>query len=197
MKPSSTLDTRGGSALVWLRFAAVGVIGAGLLYPAVATFTGQALFPAQARGSMIERDGVQVGSSLVAQPFVGAGYFRPRPSAAGYDPRAVSGSNLGPGNPVLRERIATTSAEVAAREGLAAADIPTDLVTASGSGIDPHISPGAAAVQVARVARARGLEPAAVQALVARHTQGPSLGVFGQSRVNVLELNLALDAAAP
>lgn len=197
MTPSSSLDSRGGGPLAWLRFAAVGVIGAGLLYPAVAVLAGQSLFPAQARGSLIERDGVVVGSSLVAQPFVGAGYFQPRPSAAGFDPRAVSGSNLGPGNPALRERIAATSAEVSAREGIAARDVPVDLVTASGSGIDPHISPAAAAVQVARVARARGLPVADVQALVARHTAGPDLGVFGQARVNVLELNLALDAAKP
>lgn len=195
MTPFTSLDSRGGGTLAWLRFAAVGVIGAGLLYPAAATFAGQSLFPAQARGSLIERDGVVVGSSLVAQPFIGAGYFRPRPSAAGFDPRAVSGSNLGPGNPALRERIAATSAEVAAREGIAVGDVPVDLVTASGSGIDPHISPAAAAVQAARVARARGLPVADVQALVARHTAGPDLGVFGQARVNVLELNLALDAA--
>ncbi|MBW8312727.1 MAG: potassium-transporting ATPase subunit KdpC [Rhizobium sp.] len=197
MEHPTSLDSRGGGPLAWFRFAAAGVIGAGLLYPAVATFAGQFLFPAQARGSMIERDGVAVGSSLVAQPFVGAGYFQPRPSAAGFDPRAVSGSNLGPGNPALRERIAATSAEVAAREGIAVGEVPVDLVTASGSGIDPHISPAAAAVQVARVARIRGLPVADVQALVARHTAGPDLGVFGQARVNVLELNLALDAAKP
>ena len=197
MTLATSLDTRGGSPLAWLRFAAVGVLAAGLLYPALATFTGQALFPAQARGSVIERDGVVVGSSLVAQPFTGAGYFQPRPSAAGFDPRALAGSNLGPGNPALRERIAATSADVAMREGIAAKEIPVDLVTASGSGIDPHISAAAAAVQVARVARARGLDPNAVRALVLVHTQGPSLGVFGQARVNVLELNLALDAAAP
>jgi K+-transporting ATPase ATPase C chain len=197
MTPATSLDTRGGHPLAWLRFAAVGMLAAGLLYPAVATFAGPALFPAQAGGSLIERDGVVVGSSLVAQPFAGAGYFRPRPSAAGFDPRALAGSNLGPGNPALRDRIAASSAETSAREGVAPTDLPADLVTASGSGIDPHISPAAAAVQVARVARTRGIDPGAVRALIVVHTQGPSLGVFGQARVNVLELNLALDAAAP
>lgn len=191
----TSLDTRGGNALGWLRFAAVGVIATGLLYPAAATLAGGALFPHQAQGSLIDRDGVTVGSALVAQPFVGAGYFQPRPSAAGYDPRAAAGSNLGPGNPALRGRIAATSAEIAAREGIVATDVPADLVTASGSGLDPHISPAAAAVQVPRVASARGLAPAVLQALVERHTSGPDLGVIGQARVNVLELNLALDAA--
>lgn len=195
MTVPTSLDRRGGGATLWIRFAATGVIGAGLLYPVIATFAGQVLFPAQANGSLIERDGVAVGSSLVAQPFIGAGYFRPRPSAAGFDPRAVSGSNFGSGNPALRERIAAASADIMAREGIAAHQVPVDLVTASGSGIDPHISPVAAAVQVARVARARGLAVADVEALVARHTTGPDLGVFGQARVNVLELNLALDAA--
>jgi K+-transporting ATPase ATPase C chain len=191
------LDSRGGSVLVWLRFAAVGVIGAGLLYPTLATLVGGALFPAQAQGSLIERAGVLVGSSLIAQAFVSDAYFQPRPSAAGYDPRAAGGSNLAPGNPALRERSAASSAAITAREGVAAVAIPVDLLTASGSGLDPHLSPAAAGLQVARVARARGLAVDAVQALVDSHTLPPTLGVFGQSRVNVLELNLALDALAP
>jgi K+-transporting ATPase ATPase C chain len=191
------LDARGGSPLSWLRFAAVGVIGAGLLYPALATFAGQALFPAQARGSLIERDGVVIGSRLVAQPFADARYFQPRPSAAGFNPTAAAGSNLAPSNPALRERIAASSAEIAAREGVAASAIPADLVTASGSGLDPHLSPAAARLQVPRVARARGLAEASVQDAVDANTQAPTLGVFGQARVNVLELNLALDTLAP
>lgn len=197
MSLETTLDTRGGGTLAWLRFAAVGVLLAGLLYPAVATLAGGALFPAQARGSLVERDGVVVGSRLVAQGFVGDGYFQPRPSAASYDPRAAAGSNLAPSNPALRERVAASSAAIAGREGAAAADIPVDLVTASGSGLDPHLSPAAARLQVARVARARGITVDSVQAAVEAHTLPPTLGVFGQSRVNVLELNLALDALAP
>ncbi|MFY2762599.1 potassium-transporting ATPase subunit KdpC [Arenimonas sp. MALMAid1274] len=197
MENDNILDSRGGSTLAWLRFAAVGVLGAGLLYPALATLAGQALFPEQARGSLIERDGVVVGSRLVAQPFVGDGYFQPRPSAVGYKPIAAGGSNLAPGNPALRERMVATSAEIAAREGVPARDIPADLVTASGSGLDPHLSPAATQLQVARVARARGLPVEVVQATVQAHTLAPTFGVFGQSRVNVLELNLALDAMAP
>ena len=197
MTYETTLDSRGGSPLAWLRFAAVGVLCAGLLYPAVATLAGGALFPSQAQGSLIQRDGVPVGSRLVAQGFAGDGYFQPRPSAAGYDPRAAAGSNLSPGNPALRERVAASSAGIAAREGVAAADIPVDLVTASGSGLDPHLSPAAARLQVARVARSRGLPVESVQAAVDAHTLPPTFGVFGQWRVNVLELNLALDALAP
>lgn len=197
MNHETTLDSRGGSSLSWLRFTAVGILATGLLYPAVATLAGGALFPAQAHGSLVERDGVVVGSRLVAQAFVGDGYFQPRPSAAGYDPRAAAGSNLAPSNPALRERVAASSASIAAREGVAAADIPVDLVTASGSGLDPHLSPAAARLQVARVARARGITPEAVQAAVEAHTLPPTFGVLGQARVNVLELNLALDTLAP
>lgn len=197
MTYDTTLDSRGGGVLAWLRFAAVGVLCAGLLYPAVATLAGGALFPAQAQGSLVQRDGVAVGSRLVAQGFTGDGYFQPRPSAAGYDPRAAAGSNLAPSNPALRERVAASSAGIAAREGVAAADIPVDLVTASGSGLDPHLSPAAARLQVARVARSRGMPVESVQAAVDANTLPPTFGVFGQSRVNVLELNLALDALAP
>lgn len=177
-----------------LRFAGVAILGVGLAFPAIATLLGQALFPAQANGSLIERDGVVVGSSLVAQPFVAASYFQSRPSAANYDPTALAGSNLAPSHPALRERIAASSAEISAREGVTASAIPGDLVTASGSGIDPHISPAAAELQVARVAAARGVDPAEVRAAVAAATLPRSFGVLGQARVNVLQLNLALDA---
>lgn len=180
--------------LTALRFAVVSIALAGLVFPLVTTRVGQVLFPAQAGGSLIIRDGVTVGSSLVAQPFADARYFQPRPSAAGYDPRALAGSNWAPSNPALRERIAATSAAIAAREGVAASAIPADLVTASGSGIDPHISPQAARLQIARVAQARGLDRAQVQSLVDAATLAPTFGVLGQARVNVLELNLALDA---
>lgn len=192
--PSLATLEAGASWLTALRFAVVSIIVAGVLFPLLAAGVGQVLFPAQAGGSLITRDGVIVGSSLVAQPFADARYFQPRPSAAGYDVRALAGSNWAPSNPALRERIAATSAAIAAREGVPASAIPGDLVTASGSGIDPHISPEAARLQVARVAQARGLSPAHVQQLVDAGTLGPTFGILGQARVNVLELNLALDA---
>jgi len=191
------LDSTGGSWVSWLRFALVCLLGTGLLYPTIATLLGQTLFPVQARGSLIEREGIVVGSSLIAQPFTSERYFQPRPSAAGYDPRAAAGSNAAPSNPALRERIAAASSAIAAREGIAPAQIPSDLVTASGSGLDPHISPAAAQAQLARVARARGMDTARIQALVSAHTAAPTFGVLGQARVNVLELNLALDALTP
>lgn len=168
----------------------------GLAYSLAATGLGRVLFPRAATGSLVQRDGRIVGSALVAQPFAGAGYFQPRPSAAGYDPMALAGSNQARGNPALRARIDAARDSVAAREGIAASQVPGDLVTQSGGGIDPHISPEAARIQVARVARARGLDSGAVAAIVAAHTLGPQWGVFGQPRVDVLALNLALDARA-
>lgn len=200
MNPS--LDTRrpsdsgGGlrAALVW---CVAFVLICGVVYPITATLLGGLLFPQQARGSLILRDGKAVGSSLLAQNFADARYFRPRPSAANYDPKSAAGSNLASSNPALRERIAADSAAIAAREAVAVAAIPVDLVTASGSGLDPHISPAAAELQAARVARSRGLPLAQVQALIRSHTLHRTFGVFGQPRVNVLELNLALDALPP
>jgi K+-transporting ATPase ATPase C chain len=152
------------------------------------------LFPAQATGSLVERDGRVVGSMLVAQPFADARYFQPRPSAANFDPMAAAGSNQARSNPDLRKRIADATVAVAAREGIAPAQVPDDLVTESGGGLDPDISPAAARIQVARVARARGLAPGMVETLVAHATQAPRFGVLGPPRVNVLRLNLALDA---
>ena len=127
--------------------------------------------------------------------FAGDGYFVPRPSSSKYDPMSMAGSNMAPSNPDLRKLYSDRAAEVAKREGIEAINVPADLVAASGSSIDPHISPAAAAIQVARIARARGMAPAEVERLVAEHTQEPTFGALGQSRVNVLELNLALDAA--
>ena len=176
-------------------FAGVILLGFGLAYALAGTALGAALFPRQAGGSLIVVEGTVRGSELVAQPFVGERYFHPRPSAAGFDPMAVSGSNLARSNPDLRARIDASIAEVAAREGIEATDVPGDLVTQSGGGIDPHITPEATRVQVARVARARGLPAGEVEALVAAHTEAPTLGVLGQPRVNVLRLNLALDSA--
>jgi K+-transporting ATPase ATPase C chain len=193
---STTLDERGGSVRSMVVYAVLVIAVCGVLYPALATMIGGALFPVQARGSLIERGGVVVGSSLVAQPFVSDRYLQPRPSAAGYDMIALAGSNWAPSNPALRERIAATSAGIATREGVAADTVPIDLVTASGSGIDPHISPDAAFIQIARIARARGVSEVAVREIIDTHIQTPTLGVLGQPRVNVLEANLALDASA-
>lgn len=176
-----------------LALTAIALVGLGLLYPLAGVGLGQVLFPTTANGSLIERDGKVVGSSLVAQPFADARYFQPRPSAAGYDPMELAGSNQARTNPELRRRIDEARTAVAQREGVDPAAVPGDLVTQSGGGIDPHISPQAAAIQVDRVARARGLGPDVVEGLVARYTQNRQLGLLGQSRVNVLELNLALD----
>lgn len=174
--------------------SAVALLGFGLLYSLAAAGIGHMLFPHAAEGSLIERDGLVVGSSLVAQPFAGDGYFQPRPSAANYEPMALAGSNQARSNPGLHKRLQETRAIIAAREGVAPDAVPGDLFTQSGGGIDPHISPAAARIQVARVAKARGFEEAAVITLLAQHTEGPQFGLFGQPRVNVLELNLALDA---
>ena len=177
-----------------LAFAFVILLGMGLLYSLAGTALGRGLFPHQATGSMLRIDGKTVGSSLIAQPFADPRYFQPRPSAAGYDPMAAAGSNQARTNPDLRKRIVETTAAVAAREGIAAQDVPAELVTQSGSGLDPEISPAGAQVQIARVARVWGLDPKQVAELVAAHTQESQFGLLGQSRVNVLELNLALDA---
>lgn len=166
----------------------------GLAYPLAITAAAQAALPGQANGSRIERDGVLIGSDLIGQNFAQPGYFWPRPSATGPDPynaAASTGSNIGPTGKALIER---TAASVAALGG---GSVPADAATASGSGLDPHISPQYAAFQVARVAEARGLDPAVISQLIADVTEGPALGIFGEPRVNVLHLNLALDEAAP
>lgn len=170
--------------------------GFGFLYSLAGVGVGQALFPRTANGSLIERDGKVIGSELVAQPFASDKYFQPRPSAAGYNVMALAGSNQARTNPDLRKRLEETRAAVAYREGVDPSAVPGDLFTQSGGGIDPHVSPQGAAIQVARVARARGLGREAVEKLVADHTQGKQWGVFGEPRVNVLALNLALDALA-
>ncbi|MFO6420888.1 potassium-transporting ATPase subunit KdpC [Hylemonella sp. W303a] len=177
-----------------LGLALVSLLVFGLLYAIAVAGLGGLLFPRTATGSLIEREGRVVGSALAAQPFADARYFQPRPSAAAYDPMALAGSNQARSNPDLRQRIADARVAVAAREGISPEAVPGDLLTQSGSGIDPHISPEGARVQIARVARARGLDADQVGQLVARHTEGPQLGLFGQPRVNVLVLNLALDA---
>lgn len=169
------------------------LLGFGLLYAVVTTGVVGTMFPDQANGSLLIEDGKVRGSRLVAQPFAADGYFQSRPSAAGYDPMAAAGSNMARTNPDLQARVKEATAAVAAREGIAVAAVPADLVTQSGGGLDPHISPAAAAVQVARVAKARGMTVQQVQAVVDAHTEGKTWGVFGQPRVNVLMLNVALD----
>lgn len=175
-------------------FALVILLGMGLLYSLAGTTLGRALFPQQASGSIVTRDGKAVGSSLIAQPFADARYFQPRPSAAGYNPMSAAGSNQARTNPDLRKRIGEAAAAVAARDGIAVQDVPGELVTQSGGGLDPDISPAGAKVQIARVAQARGMDRMRVEELVAMHTQDPQFGILGQPRVNVLKLNLALDA---
>ncbi len=175
-------------------FALVILLGMGFLYSLAGTALGRALFPQQATGSIVMRNGKAVGSSLVAQPFADPRYFQPRPSAAGYDPMSAAGSNQARTNPELRKRIDEATASVAKRDGIAMRDVPADLVTQSGGGLDPDISPAGAEVQIERVALVRNLDPKWVREMVAAHTRGPQLGLLGQQRVNVLELNMALDA---
>ncbi|HUH54705.1 MAG TPA: potassium-transporting ATPase subunit KdpC [Rhodanobacter sp.] len=169
----------------------------GVLYPLAATGLAQLIFPRQANGSLIVKDGKPVGSALIGQSFTDPKYFWGRPSATSpnaYNASASSGSNLGPTNPALTDAVKQRIAALHAADPGNTAPVPVDLVTASGSGLDPQISPAAAQYQLARVATARGLGIAQVKALVEEYTQGRQFGALGEPRVNVLQLNLALDA---
>ena len=168
----------------------------GVIYPLLVTGIAQVLFPGRANGSLIERDGKVRGSELIGQPFSDPKYFWGRPSATSpipYNAGASSGSNLGPTNPALEEAVKARIAALKAADAGNPAPIPVDLVTASASGLDPHISPAAAEYQVGRVARVRGLDASAVRALIAQYTEGRDFRMLGEPRVNVLRLNLALD----
>ena len=172
----------------------------GVAYPLAVTAIAQLLFPHQANGSLISKDGKPIGSTLIGQPFDDPKYFWGRPSATApfpYNAAASSGSNLGPSNPGLTEAVKTRVAALKAADPGNDTSVPVDLVTASGSGLDPHISSASAEYQVRRVARARGREEAFVRTLVCQHTEGRQLGMLGERRVNVLALNLALDATDP
>ncbi|HET8715837.1 MAG TPA: potassium-transporting ATPase subunit KdpC [Holophagaceae bacterium] len=189
-----------------LRPALVAFLGlsalTGIAYPLVVTGAAKALFPRQAAGSLLVRDGQVLGSALIGQSFTDPGHFWGRPSATvdadgrplPYNGANSGGSNLAPSNPALAAAVEARIRALREADPDAKGPIPVDLVTASGSGLDPDISPAAAEYQVRRVARARHLDEATVRALVARHTRGPQLGILGEARVNVLELNLDLDS---
>jgi len=171
----------------------------GALYPAAVTAIASVIFPWQANGSVIEQDGKAVGSALIGQPFSDPGHFWSRPSATGpfpYNAAASSGSNQGPLNPALTDAVTARVKALRDADPDNTAPVPADLVTASGSGLDPHISPAAAEYQVARVAKARHLDAAQVRALVQQFTEGRQLGFLGEPRVNVLRLNMQLDSIA-
>ncbi|MFF1574388.1 potassium-transporting ATPase subunit KdpC [Leifsonia sp. NPDC058292] len=195
---------RGAWRHYWVAIRAMLVLTAllGVVYPLAVTGVGQLALPAQSNDSIVTADGSPVGSSLIGQSFTDdegnalPQWFQSRPSAAGdgYDGKASSGSNLGPGNPDLVTAIDERAAAIAKDDEVAVADIPNDALTASGSGLDPHISPAYALLQVARVADARGLSPDRLRALVESRIQGRDLGYLGEPTVNVLQLNLALAA---
>jgi K+-transporting ATPase ATPase C chain len=186
-----------GNLIVAVLMTIVTTVLLGVIYPLAITAIAQVAFPAQANGQLIERNGTIVGSRIIGQGFSSTGYFRSRPSAAGmgYDAASSGGSNLGPTNKKLVDAV-KANVEAARREN-PNVPVPVDLVTTSASGFDPHVSPAAADFQVPRVARERGVSELDIRQLVDAHTEGRTFGFFGEPRVNVLELNLALDGRYP
>ena len=180
---------------IWFTLVTTALFG--LIYPLVVTGLSQVLFHDRANGQLLEKNGKVRGSRIIGQAFNGAGYFHSRPSAAGtgYDPTSSGGSNLGPTNRALLDRVSGDVQRLRAENP--STPVPVDLVTTSGSGLDPHISPAAAEFQIPRVARERRVSETELRAIVARHTEGRQLGFLGEARVNVLELNLDLDGAHP
>lgn len=183
--------------IVAIKFTLVTTIIFGLLYPLAVTGVSRLLFPKQANGSLLEKNGQVIGSSLIGQAFTSDKYFHSRPSAAGngYDATASSGSNLAPTNQQLVDRVKQDVAKL--QQENPGVPIPADLVTTSGSGLDPDISPAAAEFQIPRITRVRGITAEALHPVIARHTQQRQWGILGEPRVNVLELNLDLDASFP
>jgi K+-transporting ATPase ATPase C chain len=175
------------------------IIVTGLIYPGIVTALAQLIFPRQSNGSLVSVNGQLVGSRLIGQQFNAPWYFRPRPSAAGagYDGTASGGTNKGPTDRKLADTLISGAIAAADSAGIRKGAIPADMATASGSGLDPHISPANAILQVPRVSASRGVESARVRELVAQHTESRQFGFFGESRVNVLELNIALDSFFP
>jgi potassium-transporting ATPase KdpC subunit len=183
-----------------LRMTLVLTVLTGLVYPGVVTGICQVLFPNQANGSLLSRDGHIIGSALIGQNFARPEYFQPRPSAAGsdgYDATASGGSNLGPTSQKLADRVKASVEKFRKENPDFTGDIPADLVTASGSGLDPHLTPQSVEAQLPRVAKARGATPDQIQPLITQLIEGRDLGFLGEPRVNVLQLNLALDRQFP
>ena len=200
---SAPVSLAGRQTWAALRALLVATVALGLLYPLLVTGIAQVIAPGRANGSLVHSDGQVVGSSLIGQGFADAQghplpeYFQPRPSASDYDGAASGGSNLGPSSPDLAQLIEQRRADVAAFNHVSPADVPPDAVTASASGLDPDISPSYAAIQVDRVAEARHTTPDVVRRLVEQYTSGRDLGFIGAPRVNVLQLDMALDRQLP
>ena len=179
-----------------LLFTLVTMFLFGGVYHAALWSVGRVVFPAQAEGSLIRRpDGTVIGSRLIAQKFTRPEYFQARPSGVDYNAASTGGTNYGPSNPEHLKAVRDRVDVMTAQEGVPASQVPSEMVTASGAGLDPHIPPNAADIQAPRVARARGVSVDQVRRLVAEHTEGPTFGFLGRARINVLELNLALDGA--